>query len=158
LALNAPVGCEPLAALAPDQAPEAVHAVAWFDDHTRVDPLPLATVLGLAESARVGAGWVTETVVDWLALVPAPVQVSVYVAFAVSAPVLCIPFRASAPDQAPEAVQAVALVDDQESIAALPLATVLGLALNVTVAAGRGLTLIVVDWTAEPPAPVQVST
>jgi len=42
-----------------------------------IDPLPLLTVLGLADRAAVGAGWVTDTVVDWLALPPEPVQVSV---------------------------------------------------------------------------------
>jgi hypothetical protein len=42
-----------------------------------VDPLPLLTVLGLADRATVGAGWVTETVVDWVALPPEPVQLKV---------------------------------------------------------------------------------
>jgi hypothetical protein len=60
------------------------------------------------------------------------------------------------PDQAPEAVHAVALVDDHDSVAPAPLATVLGLALKLTVAVGWGLTVTVVDWTALPPAPVQV--
>ena len=41
-----------------------------------------------------------------------------------------------APNQAPEAVQTVALVDDQFSVELLPLATVLGLAVKVTVGAG----------------------
>jgi hypothetical protein len=40
------------------------------------------------------------------------------------------------PDQAPEAVHAVALVDDHESVAPAPLATVLGLALKLTMAVG----------------------
>jgi hypothetical protein len=77
LALKDPVTCEPLVALVPDQAPEAVQAVAWFEDQVSVEPLPLATVLGLATSATVGAGWVTDTVVVWLALAPVPVQVRV---------------------------------------------------------------------------------
>ena len=76
-ALRAPVDCEPLAALAPDQAPDAVHAEALLEDHVRVALLPLATVLGLATSATVGAGGVTDTVIDWDALPPAPAQVSV---------------------------------------------------------------------------------
>jgi hypothetical protein len=50
--------------LAPDQAPEAVQAVAFVDAHVRVEPLPLATVLGLAVRLTVGAGAVTETVTD----------------------------------------------------------------------------------------------
>jgi len=76
-ALSAPVDCEPLAVLAPDQAPDAVHAEALLEDHVRVALLPLATVLGLAASATVGAGGVTDTVIDWVALPPAPAQVSV---------------------------------------------------------------------------------
>ena len=74
---RAPVDCEPLTALAPDQAPEAVHALALLEDHVRAALLPLTTVLGLAASATVGAGGVTDTVIDWVALPPAPLQVSV---------------------------------------------------------------------------------
>jgi hypothetical protein len=45
----------------------------------RVDPLPLLTVLGLADRATVGADWVaeTDTVADCWALPPGPVQVNV---------------------------------------------------------------------------------
>ena len=68
----------------------------------------------------------------------------------------CEPLIALLPDQAPEAVQAVALVDDQVSVDPLPLATVLGLALKLTVAAGSALTVTVADCAALPPAPVQV--
>jgi hypothetical protein len=63
--------------LVPDQAPEAVQAVAFVDVHERVDAAPLFTVLGLAEKLTVGAGVLTETVVDCVALPPVPVQVSV---------------------------------------------------------------------------------
>ena len=105
-----------------------------------------------------GVGCVTDTVVDWVALPPVPVQVRVYVAFVVSDPVDCDPLKALEPDQAPEAVQAVALLDDQDRVAPAPLATVLGLALNVTVAVAWGLTVTVVDWAAVPPPPVQVNT
>ena len=48
LAVKAPVDCDPLVALEPDQAPEAVQEVALVDDHVSVDALPLAMVLGLA--------------------------------------------------------------------------------------------------------------
>jgi len=64
LAASAPVDCVPLTALVPDQAPEAVQAVAFVDDHVRLELLPLATVLGLAVRVTVGAGAVTETVTD----------------------------------------------------------------------------------------------
>lgn len=69
---------EPLVALLPDHDPEAVQAVARFEDQTRVDPLPLLTVLGLADRATVGADAAeTETVADCWALPPGPVQVKV---------------------------------------------------------------------------------
>jgi hypothetical protein len=158
LAVSAPVDCEPLVALPPDHAPEAVQAVALAVDQVKVELPPPATVLGFAAIVTVGAAEVTETIADCAALPPAPEQVRVYVALAVSAPVDCDPLNALLPDQAPEAVQAVALVDDQVSVDPLPLATVLGLALKLTVAVGCALTVTVADWAALPPAPVQVST
>ncbi len=60
------------------------------------------------------------------------------------APVDCEPFRALAPDQAPEALQDVALADDQLTVDALPLVIELGLALTLTVGAGA-LTETVAD-------------
>lgn len=78
MAVSAPVDCEPLTALAPDQDPEAVQAVALVADQVSVALLPLATVLGLAASVMVGTGCVTETVADCAALLPpVPVQVRV---------------------------------------------------------------------------------
>jgi len=70
------VDCEPLMAFAPDQAPAAVQVVALIEDQVNTALPPLATVLGLAARETVAAGWVTETVVDWVALPPVPVQVS----------------------------------------------------------------------------------
>ena len=55
---------EPLVAWAPDQAPDAVHAVALLDDHVSDELEPLATVLGLALRLTVGAAGVTDTVTD----------------------------------------------------------------------------------------------
>ena len=49
------------------------------------------------------------------------------------------------PDQPPEAVQAVALVEDHVRVDAAPLAIVLGLALKLTVAVGVGVTVTVTD-------------
>jgi hypothetical protein len=60
--------------LAPDQAPDAVQDVALVADQVSMELLPLATVLGPADKMTVGAGVVTETVADWLALPPLPVQ------------------------------------------------------------------------------------
>jgi hypothetical protein len=75
--VRAPVVCEPLTALVPDQAPEAAHEVALVEDQVNVALLPLATVLGLAAKVTVGAGEVTETVADCAALPPPPVQLKV---------------------------------------------------------------------------------
>jgi len=47
--------------------------------------------------------------------------------------VLALPLVGSLPDQLPEAVQLLALVEDQLSVEAEPLLTVLGLALRLTV-------------------------
>ena len=75
LVVSAPVACEPATALVPDQAPVAAHDAALADDHVKVEPLPPATVLGLAVKVTVGAGEVTDTVAACVALPPAPVQV-----------------------------------------------------------------------------------
>jgi hypothetical protein len=77
LAVSAPVDCEPLIPLVPDQAPEAVQAVALLADQLTVELPPLVTLLGLAERLIVGTGWVTVTVAACVALPPEPVQVSV---------------------------------------------------------------------------------
>ena len=95
------------------------------------------------------------TVTDCAAEPPAPVHVSVNLVVAVSAAVFCEPLAASAPFQPPEAAQEVAWVEDQAKVEAAPLATVVGLALKVTVGAGA-VTVTVADCVALPPPPVQV--
>ena len=99
------------------------------------------------------------TVTDLLAVPPSPLQLSVKVLLAaVSAPVLAEPLVARLPDHAPEAVQLVALVDDHVNELLPPLATLVGLADNVTVGAGTGLfTVTVTDLLALPPSPLQLS-
>jgi hypothetical protein len=74
--VSAPVACEPLVALPPDHAPEAVQEVALAVDQVKVEPLPPATVLGFAVTVTVGAGEVTVTMADCVALPLAPVHVS----------------------------------------------------------------------------------
>jgi hypothetical protein len=64
---------------------------------------------------------------------------------ALRAPVDCEPRTALLPDHAPEALHEVALADDQVKVELPPFATVLGLALMLTVAVGFGLTVTVVD-------------
>jgi hypothetical protein len=75
VAVNAAVARVPLVASAPAQPPDPVQAVAFVEDHVRVEIAPLLTVLGLALMVTAGAGVVTETVADCVALPPAPVQV-----------------------------------------------------------------------------------
>ncbi len=53
---SAPVDCEPLVALLPDQAPDAVHVVALLDDQVNVALFPLVIVLGLTVRVTFGAG------------------------------------------------------------------------------------------------------
>ena len=77
LAVSAPVDCEPLVARVPDHAPEAVHEEALVVDQLNVELAPLSIVLGFAVKVTVGAAALTVTVVDWVALPPAPVQESV---------------------------------------------------------------------------------
>jgi hypothetical protein len=68
----------------------------------------------------------------------------------------CEPLVALVPDQPPEAVHEVALVELQLTVEALPFFTVLGLAARVTVGAAA-VTVTVADCVALPPVPVQVS-
>ena len=75
-ALSAPVFAVPLACLFPDQPPEAVQLVAFAEDQLSVAEPPVLTVVGLALRLTVG-GAATLTVTEWLALPPAPLQVSV---------------------------------------------------------------------------------
>ena len=149
--------CDPVMALAPLHAPEAVHEVALLDDHVRVDALPLRIVLGLALKLTVTVGFaLTVTVAVCAAVPPAPLQVRVYAEVLVSAPVDCVPVTAFAPDQAPEATHDVAFVADQVSVALLPLFKALGPTLKATMGADA-LTVTIADCAALPPAPVHVS-
>lgn len=74
---------------------------------------------------------------------------------AASTPVLAEPETAFVPDHAPAAVHAVALVDDQESVALPPLLTTVGVTAIATVGAGAIATLT--DLAMLPPGPLQVS-
>ena len=61
-----------------------------------------------------------------------------------SVPVLALPFRTLLPDQPPEALQLVALLEDQLSVAVDPLLTVVGVADKATVGAGATGALTVI--------------
>jgi hypothetical protein len=69
----------------------------------------------------------------------------------------CDPLVAWLPIQPPEAVQAVALVDDHDTVELAPFAIVLGLADRRTDAVGVAVTVTVEDCTARPPGPMQTS-
>lgn len=131
--------------------------VALVDVQMTVEALPLDTLEGLALIETVGAAAAEIlTVADCDAEPPAPVHVSVNFVVAVRAGVAFEPAAASAPLQPPEAVQAVALVDDQVSVEVAPLLTVAGFAVRVTAGAGV-LTDTVADCAVLPPVPLQVS-
>ena len=128
------------------------------EDQVSVELAPDETGFGLALIVTVGAGGllVTVTVAEESVVPPLPVQLNVNVDVELNVPVDCEPEVALAPDQAPVAVQLVALVDDHVSVELAPVATVLGLALIVTVGAGGVLlTVTVVLAESLPPAPVQ---
>ena len=149
--------CDPVIALVPDQAPEALHEVALFDAHVSVELDPLVTVLGLALKLTVALGLaLTVTVADCEALPPAPAHIRANVDVAVSVPVDCDPLIGLVPDHAPEAVQDVALVADQFKVALLPLVIALGPTLSVTVGA-FALTVTIAVCIALPPDPAQLN-
>ena len=96
----------------------------------------------------------TVTVADALVVPPDPVQARVNVLELVNAPLDSLPETALLPDHAPEAVQELALVEDQVSVEDPPLATVVGFAVSDTVGAG-GVTVTLADALTVPPDPVQ---
>ena len=67
----------PDTAFVPDQAPEAVQEVAFVAVQFNVALLPLAMALGPTLKLTVGAAALMETVADWVAVPPVPVQLSV---------------------------------------------------------------------------------
>ena len=62
-----------------------------------------------------------------------------------NAPVLALPLVDSLPDHPPEAVQLLALLEDQVSVAAEPLLTLPGVALRLTVGLAGADTLTVTE-------------
>jgi len=160
LAVRAPVDCEPLMGLLPDQPSIAIQPVALVVFQVRVDAPPFATVVGFAVKVSVGAGGVAVivTVTERAMEPPVPEQLRLNVLSLVNAPVDCEPLMALLPDQAPEAVQLVALVLLQFSVEELPLVILVGLAVKVSVGArGAAVTATVADPETEPPLPVQLN-
>jgi hypothetical protein len=103
-----------------------VHDVALIELHVSVEAPPATTTVGVATIVAVG---ITLTSTLAAPLVPVvPVQVMEYELGTASAPVLCVPLVAFVPLQLPDAVHEVAFVELQDSVEALPLATVAGAA------------------------------
>jgi hypothetical protein len=104
----------PLTGFAPDQAPPAVHEVALLVDQLKVEEPFMFTVVGLALSVTVGSeAGSTVTVTERLALPPGPSHMRVNVLVVVRELRVWLPDVALVPDQAPDAVHEVALVEDQ---------------------------------------------
>jgi hypothetical protein len=135
--------CVPLTGRAPDQAPEAAHAVVLVDVQESVALPSAPTLLGLALIVTLGTPS-TVTVAAWVALPPTPVQVRTYLAVESSGPVFLEPLVATDPLQAPEAVQPVLLVEFQASVADWPLATAIRLGDRATVGVAAAGVLVVV--------------
>ncbi len=134
------------------------HAVALVDAHVKVDAMPPATVTGSAVNVAVG---MTLTVAVAAGLVPpGPVQVSVYIVFTASAAVDLVPLAAKVPLQPPPAIHAVAFVEVQVRMAAVPPAIDRGFAVKVAVGTGATAELVTPTDTLAgalvPPAPVHV--
>ena len=136
---------DPLVPLVPLHAFDAAHEVACVEFHVSVDDPPDAMLEGDAEIFTVG--WappqfevqpVTVTVAEAEALPPAPVQVSVYVAFDPGVTVVD-PLVASPPLQPFDAVQDVAWVELHVSVDDPPDAMLVGDAEIFTVGWGCGL-------------------
>jgi hypothetical protein len=150
----------PAVAFVPDQPPDAVHDVAFDEVQVSVLVPPLLTDVGDADSVTVGAGVGVDTDTEAVRCVvpPAPVQLSVYDALAVSAPVLWEPEVAFDPLQQPEAVQDVAFEVDHVSVLLPPLAMDAGDADSDTVGAGvAAVTVTEALRCVVPPAPVQLN-
>jgi hypothetical protein len=118
--------------------------------HVSVDAPPLATLVG--EALKVSVGGSMATTALWVTLPPGPLQLSVKVESIVSAPVEAVPLSNWGPLHAPEAVQLAALVVVHVSVDALPLATLVGEALKVSVG---GSMVTLTFCVTLPPVPVQ---
>ena len=68
----------------------------------------------------------------------------------------CAPDVVLVPDQAPEAAQVVALVDDQVKVEEPPLVIEVGEAIKLAVGVALAVTVTVALCVAEPPEPEQV--
>jgi hypothetical protein len=144
--------CVPDVALLPVQLPDAVQLVALVEVHVNVDAAPDAMVVGAAVNVSDGADEIV-TVAVFATEPPTPMHVNVKLDVAANGPVLCVPDADLLPDQLPDAMQLVVLVELQVSVDAEPDATLPGDAASVSVGGGTTVTVAVCD--VEPPVPVQ---
>jgi hypothetical protein len=116
--------------------------VASVEDQLRVVEPPEAIEVELAVSETVGTGGggaaSTVTTTDSLAEPPAPEQVNVNIADAVSGPTLSLPVVVLVPVQSSVASQSLASVDDQDSVVHSPARMLVGAAAKDTVGVGGG--------------------
>jgi hypothetical protein len=94
-------------------------------------------------AGKLPGGSNTETVAAALAFPPCPVQVRLKLLVLARVPVDSLPEVGLVPDQPPEAVQEVALVEDQVSTDDPPLATDVGFAASDTVGTSGGGVVVV---------------
>jgi hypothetical protein len=127
----------PLVGSVPLQPPEAEQELALVEDQVSVDVPPPATAVGSAANVAVG-GLMATVAVAGVLLPPGPEHVMEKVEPAVNPAVLCDPLVPSAPLQSPEAVQDLALDDDQVNVTELPRSTALCDAASVTAGNGGG--------------------
>lgn len=111
--------------MAPLQSPLAVHDVALVLVQLSVAVPPWLSADGVAVRLSVGAGvtGVTVTVAFPVAVPPGPEHASENVTVFARAPVACDPDVALVPVHPPDAVHAVAFVDDHDKVDVPPWAT-----------------------------------
>jgi hypothetical protein len=162
LAVSGGVADDPLVPSLPLQPPLATQVEALLAVHDSVDPLPLTTELGFAESWMIGAAVATETVTDCVDDPPVPVQVSPYSVEDEIAPVDCEPVKPNEPLHPPVATQVLASLTVQFNVALSPGPTVSGDAIRVMDGAegvddAEGTTVMSITWDPKPSGPEQVS-
>ena len=159
VALSGAEASLPLVALVPLQPSAAVQLVALVLLQVSCVPLPMITEVGFAASVTVGAGGPAFTVTDTVRMIepPGPLQFSVKSLEACRPMMNSLPESGLPPVQPPEARQARASVDCHVSVTVPPGATVVGLALSVSVG-GASATVTDTACCVLPPDPLQVST
>jgi hypothetical protein len=131
----------PLGCFAPLQPPDAVQAAAFVLFHERVDDPPEVTLVGFALNVSVGAGGVPTLTVTLCICPepPLPEHCNENVVAAMMLLIVSLPEVGFVPLHPPEAVQLVALLDDQVSCVLPPALTDVGFAESEPVGAGTGV-------------------